>query len=682
MNKISIIKYTFLLFVFFFMGNKLFSQNNTAVVKSENKYISQKNKLETSFLKVNTLMLANSDTIQYANQVFLPSVPKKDSISIAEFYRINGKKYAEKRDYKQALANYNYAETLLQNEHKQEELANLYNSIGIVYGKIYNYDKALYYLHKSITILIKEGDNKKISASLNNLGVIYRGLKDYYKSQTIFQQSLFFARKSGDQIAIASSLNNISLNYIQKMNYKEALRYQLDAIKIFEKFKNKKRLCSSYISLGAIYKRLNNKKGLEYFYKSSKLAAEVNDQYLLSLALQNIGSTYLSMNQYQLAYEYLSKSEAVANEIKDFGCIKSVNEVLAEYYKKKGDFENALKHHEIFKNFNDSIYNKESNERFLDLQIKYEVEEKDNENKILKQESIIQQLAIQKQIYLRNAFIAVSVMIAMLVLFILFRFYIKKKANKILSEKNRQISTQKNHLEDAYATKDKLFAIITHDLKNPFGTIISLAGYLEESFIEIDENQKRHAIKTIKKSADAAYDLLENLTKWLLSQNKDFPVNKSGFDINIAIQTILTFYRIESENKNIEIEFDFSSANYVYADEQMIKTIIRNLISNAIKFTPKNGKITVGIINLTDEIQIVIKDNGIGIKEKDKEKIFKVGSNFTTTGTLKEKGSGLGLILAKEFADRNKSKIWFESEVGKGSAFYFSVLKLNKNGYN
>jgi signal transduction histidine kinase len=115
----------------------------------------------------------------------------------------------------------------------------------------------------------------------------------------------------------------------------------------------------------------------------------------------------------------------------------------------------------------------------------------------------------------------------------------------------------------------------------------------------------------------------------------------------------------------------------VLADEQMIKTIIRNLLSNAIKFTPENGEITIKIKKLKNEIHVAIKDTGIGIKEEDKEKIFRIDSNFTTSGTSKEKGSGLGLILSKEFAERNNSRIWFESEEGKGSTFYFSIMKKN-----
>ena len=655
------------------LGIALFSQSISTNIDS-----SMKTKLTLYYCLSQSKIQSSIDTENpYAYLGIWEQYKTKDNISQAEFYKNLGKTNADNRQYKLALLNYNYAAALFEKTNNFSQTAIVYNSIGIIYGKIYDFEKAFLYIHKSISILVKVGDNRKISASLNNLGVIYRGLKNYTKSVEIFQQSLYFARKSGDEEGIASSLNNFSISYYENHNYKEALKYQLDAIKIFEKFKNKKRLCSSYIILGSIYNKLNNRIAIDYFFKSSKLAAELKDQFLLAYAFQCIGSEFLFIKNYPLAFKYLLQSDSVATKIQDWGCMKNINEVLTDYYEKTGDYKKALESQKLFKQFNDSIYNKDSKDRFVDLQVKYEVEEKDNENKILKQETTIQHLALQKQTYLRNGFIAVIILISILVFVMLYRFYLKRKANKVLSEKNQQINLQKTQLEEAYATKDKLFAIITHDLKNPFGTIISLASFIEESFSDMDDKHKIQAITTIRKSADSAYELLETLTKWILSQNKNTPINTSRFDISISLQTIVTLYKIEAENKNIEIFFENPIETFVIADEQMIKTIIRNLISNAIKFTPVNGKITIELKEIQQEIQIAIKDTGIGIKEGDKEKIFKIGSNFTTIGTAKEKGSGLGLILAKEFADRNNSKIWFETEVGKGSNFYFSVLKAN-----
>ncbi len=673
-----------ILLILCFCGNNLLSQINSDFNKKENNESKFKNKIDGYYLNADNLNLPKVDSdfkYTYLNiklQDFINA-----NISRPESYRLIAKNYADKRQFKQALINYNYAAILYENLNNQEELAEIYNSIGIIYGKIYNYDKALIYIHKSISILVKVGDPKKISKSLNNLGVIYRGLKDIQKSQIIFQKSLYFARKSGDKTAIASSLNNIALNYIQNQKYKDALKFQLEVISIYEKFKNKQRLCSSYISVGIIYKKLNyNKVAVRYFEKSIQLANELKDEYLLTFALQNIGSVYLSINNYKKAIVYLKQSEVVANKIQDLGCIKGINEVLSEYYAKTNNYILAYEHHKKFKSFNDSIYNKESNDRFIDLQVKYEVEEKDNENKILKQESTIQLLAIQKQTYLRNTFIAVSILITFVVLFVFYRFMLKKKANKILSEKNQQISLQKNYLEEAYATKDKLFAIITHDLKNPFGSLVSLCSFLENNYYKIEDDHKYKGIASLNRSIVEIYYLLENLTDWINSKGNNTLIEKSKFDLNGTIISVMKLYQTVADQKSIDIQMHVEPNTFVYGDERMIKTVLRNVIDNATKFTPIFGKIDIRVKDENNKIIVSVSDTGIGIKEINKKRLFNIESHFSTKGTQFETGGGLGLILSKEFIEKNDGKIWFESEAGKGSTFYFSIIKNVLDGKN
>ena len=465
---------------------------------------------------------------------------------------------------------------------------------------------------------------------------------------------------------------------MQLNNFEKALNYQLWALKIFEEIKENKEISFTLSDIGDTYKSMKKYLvALKYFKKSINIKLNINDKYYRAYLFINIGNTFLDLDKYDSAYVYIKQAEMITKNGYDIGISSMVYEAYSTYYSITGDYKNAFQYQKLFKTASDTIFNNQNNERINQLKVKYEIDEFETENQLLKQNNVIQKFAIEKQTYLRNTFIAISILITILVLFVFYRFLLKQKANKVLSEKNKQISDQKNQLEEAYATKDKLFAIITHDLKNPFGTIISLSGFLEESYNDIDDNHRIHAIKTLKKSANSAYDLLENLTKWLMSQNKNIPIKISKFDISIAIQTILTFYKIETEKKKISIVFDNTEKSYVLADEQMIKTIIRNLLSNAIKFTPENGEITIKIKKLKNEIHVAIKDTGIGIKEEDKEKIFRIDSNFTTSGTSKEKGSGLGLILSKEFAERNNSRIWFESEEGKGSTFYFSIMKKN-----
>jgi signal transduction histidine kinase/uncharacterized protein HemY len=605
-------------------------------------------------------------------------VNKNDYANQYKFCEILINAYENLSNSQQLIYYLNLMIKIAENKKDLKSLSELYTKLGAKYGRNYIYDKAIYNFYKSLSVNKYINDSIGISNSYKNLGLLYLFTNDTVKAIENLQRSLNISLKIKNKRSTAYTLKGFGNLYMQLNNFEKALNYQLWALKIFEEIKENKEISFTLSDIGDTYKSMKKYLvALKYFKKSINIKLNINDKYYRAYLFINIGNTFLDLDKYDSAYVYIKQAEMITKNGYDIGISSMVYEAYSTYYSITGDYKNAFQYQKLFKTASDTIFNNQNNERINQLKVKYEIDEFETENQLLKQNNVIQKFAIEKQTYLRNTFIAISILITILVLFVFYRFLLKQKANKVLSEKNKQISDQKNQLEEAYATKDKLFAIITHDLKNPFGTIISLSGFLEESYNDIDDNHRIHAIKTLKKSANSAYDLLENLTKWLMSQNKNIPIKISKFDISIAIQTILTFYKIETEKKKISIVFDNTEKSYVLADEQMIKTIIRNLLSNAIKFTPENGEITIKIKKLKNEIHVAIKDTGIGIKEEDKEKIFRIDSNFTTSGTSKEKGSGLGLILSKEFAERNNSRIWFESEEGKGSTFYFSIMKKN-----
>ncbi len=665
------------LFVFVFFSLKL---NAQITIDSLKKSISTTSLTEKTKLlyKISDYYKNKGDfdsVVKYA-EIGYSVLNKKDYDNQYKFCEILSNAYENLSNSQQLIYYLNLMIKIAEDRKDLKSLSELYTKLGAKYGRNYIYDKAIYNFYKSLSVNKYINDSIGISNSYKNLGLLYLFTNDTVKAKENLQISLNISLKIKNKRSTAYTLKGFGNLYMQLSNFEKALNYQLWALKLFEEIKENKEISFTLSDIGDTYKSMKRYlTALKFYKKSINIKLNINDKYYHAYLLINIGNTFLDLKKYDSAYVYIKQAEMITKNGYDIGIGSMVYEAYSSYYSIIGDYKKAFEYQKVFKVASDSIFNKQNNERINQLKVKYEIDEFETENQLLKQNNVIQQLAIEKQTYLRNTFIALSIMITILVLIVFYRFLLKQKANKVLSEKNNQISNQKNQLEEAFATKDKIFAIITHDLKNPFGTIISLSGFLEESYDEIDDNHRIHAIRTLKKSANSAYDLLENLTKWLMSQNKNIPIKNSEFDISIAIQTILTFYKIETDKKNIKIDSDIAEETFVYADEQMIKTILRNLLSNAIKFTPDNGKIDIKIKNFQNEIHVAIKDSGIGIKEEDKEKIFKIDSNFTTAGTSKEKGSGLGLILSKEFAERNKSKIWFESEEGKGSTFYFSILK-------
>ncbi len=240
-------------------------------------------------------------------------------------------------------------------------------------------------------------------------------------------------------------------------------------------------------------------------------------------------------------------------------------------------------------------------------------------------------------------------------------------------ELNVQLAESEKKLLELNSAKDKLFSIIGHDLKNPIFTILGFSQILEEDYNEMTDEEKLEYIKTIYQTASSIQKLLENLLTWSRAQTGRLEVNLEPLSIRNVIKETVDIVATQAEKKNIEIIVDINSTLMVYADKNLLETIIRNLLTNAIKFTDPGGRITVSTRDENGFVIIAVEDTGIGLSETDKNKLFRIDVNNAEIGQHKEKGTGLGLILCKEFCEKMGGKIWVESKLGKGSTFYFTV---------
>jgi hypothetical protein len=252
------------------------------------------------------------------------------------------------------------------------------------------------------------------------------------------------------------------------------------------------------------------------------------------------------------------------------------------------------------------------------------------------------------------------------------------KAKEIAEANERKIKESEVKLIESNATKDKFFSIIAHDLKSPFNSMLGFSDILNKEFDNYDANEQKKFIGIINTSLQNTHKLLENLLLWSLSQRGgiDFKPKKTNlFLLTYEVNEILKHL---AENKLIKLINQIDENIYVEADKNMLSTVIRNLVSNAIKFTAKNGKIIISSNVMTTDkkqqiVEISVKDTGVGISSEIQSKLFDIGKDTSTKGTENENGTGLGLILCKEFVEYHGGKIWVESEIGKGSIFYFSI---------
>ncbi len=256
--------------------------------------------------------------------------------------------------------------------------------------------------------------------------------------------------------------------------------------------------------------------------------------------------------------------------------------------------------------------------------------------------------------------------------------FVSEQIAQVIERKRNSDAVKKytEELKQLNATKDKFFSIIAHDLRNPFITLLGFSDLLISDFGELTDEEKIYYITEMKKSAEISHNLLQNLLQWSRSQTGRIEFNPQKLDLHDVISCNVELLKASAERKQIKILSEIPKLTYVSADEDMLNTIIRNLLTNSLKFTNKDGKIEINCIHQNSNFQIFISDTGVGMNDKVKANLFRLDVSQSTFGTENEAGTGLGLILCKEFVEKHGGTISVESEVGKGSKFCITLPKF------
>jgi len=292
----------------------------------------------------------------------------------------------------------------------------------------------------------------------------------------------------------------------------------------------------------------------------------------------------------------------------------------------------------------------------------------------LRKNSEIQQLTISQQKYIRNIFIVSSIVI-------LFFLILITKSRVSQKELNVKLKESEKNLLELNRNKDKFFSIISHDLKSPFNGILGASEMLVSDYDELTAEEAKEMIQIVRDASTTAYELLEGLLEWAQTQTGRMKYEFENIDFYETSTKITDLLKINAQNKNILLENNVKENTLVFVDKNAVETVLRNLVTNAIKFTQPDGIIKIEAEERENEIAISVTDSGIGMSEENKNKLFKIEVHHTTVGTDKEVGTGLGLILCKELVEKNNGKIWVESELGKGSKFVFTLPKKCYSDY-
>jgi len=611
-------------------------------------------------------------------------------------------------NYKRGISiNYNKIANTYKFMNNNQKAFDYYNKSIILNNEINNIKGSSYTFFNMATLFLNQGDylnamehcqkaielgekidDKKVQAySYNTMGNIFGSQKEYQKALIYYQKALLLNEDRNDLRALSFNYNNLGIVYNNLSEDSNSLMYHQKAISIGEKQNNKRLLSTSYNNIGSIYnKQKDYSKALENYQNSLKISIEINNRTVEGAAYEGLGKMNFNQGNLKEAYHFGKKAYALANDIQNPILILDSSKLLAESGEALGYYKEAYMYQVIHKKMNDSLNKAENIKKITSLEFQYKYE-KDRQLEVQEQQKLeaINAEELKKQKVLRNSLI-VSFLLLLIIFSILYRNFIQKsKANAILIKQKQEIQSQakelhlrNGNLKNLNATKDKFFSIISHDLKNPFNTLLGMSNLLLDDDKNYNKRERKEYLQHINDSTSKTYKLLENLLIWSKSQTGMIKYVPKKIKLKPLVEELVLLFKETSEIKGIKIQQALDKSLKVYGDKNMLNTILRNLISNATKFTPKGGEIFIkaGLYEKDPFfIKIAIQDTGVGIPKEIQEKLFSICDHIITNGTEDETGSGLGLILCKEFVEKQGGEIWLESEEEKGTIVYFTLPK-------
>jgi signal transduction histidine kinase len=592
---------------------------------------------------------------------------------IAKTLGSKGKIYRQQGKFENSLEILMRAYDLAKKINDKEILMNVSNNIGVTYRRLAEDDKALAYHLEALQLSEELNDLKNIAIASNSIGIIYTYQGDYDEALPYYYKALELEQKRNNYLGVAINYNSIAWIYELKKDYKIAIEFYKKSLDANILNNNKKGIAICYSDLGKVYHTIGEYNlSLDYYKKTLAVNESLGDKSHIARSYIYIGESFRDLGDYSQSITNLEKGLKYAQQVNSKRLLMSAYEQLSLTFEKTNQLNLALSFYKKFNIYKDSVSNEEKSNQIIEMQTKYETNKKEQENELLKNKNHLNEALIQRQRILVFATISILTLIVFLALVLLNSRRKQKKAIVLLGIQKDEIHNQALNLEEAINTKNRFFSIIAHDLISPFNTLIGLSDTLKSNLNGVSKEEIYEYVDLINKRSNETHELLINLLEWSLSQTKNIEYQPKKIEIKKVIKEKISLLEGQAIEKSIKLDFIEGDEVFVFADVNMLNTIIRNLVSNAIKFTEK-GKVTISYTKESEFCKVLVEDTGVGISEQNLSNLFEIDKPVSTKGTAGEKGSGIGLILCKEFIKKNKGKIFVESIKNVGSKFAFTV---------
>jgi signal transduction histidine kinase len=609
----------------------------------------------------------------YSDQALKLSEDKNMEWAKIESYKRTSKLSEITGNYTKSLK---YANLELQAALIQKDSTALYsalNYIGFDYNDLGEYDEAYNYFTQSFRVARKLHDSVRITTALLNVGSVFKSLGQYDIAIRQLNLSNEISKKIGDLDGRPYYLDELGDVYLRKGEFEKAEDTLLTAIQIARKRNITELEPRTLSKLGKLYQLKGELTKASLYYDSAAMIHKKTDNDF-GIAENNLGKGEVLMQQGKfndalvLLQESLTTAKTLNARKMEGDCYHQLS-ILAE---KEKDFKKSLMYYKEYKVMSDSLFDQGMLEKLFQNQLSFEIETKDFEIANLSQAKENRESEIRKAQFIRNILVVVLALTAIL-LFTIYRSGQRRiKINKLLMEHQEEIKQRSIELEQLNQVKDKFFSIISHDLRSPINALSGILNLLDKKSLKPEEFTD--LTRELRIQFNNTKTLINNLLDWALLQMDKLKIQPEKIDLFGLVDE--NFRMLNSFHlKEVDLINQVQRGTTVFADLNMINLVFRNLILNAIKFTENGGQVTLSTEDDGEFYRITIADNGVGISPEVQGILFEKTSGYSTRGTANEKGTGLGLILCKEFVEKNGGRIWLESEMGRGSTFHFTLKK-------
>jgi signal transduction histidine kinase len=522
-----------------------------------------------------------------------------------------------------------------------------------------NYARAVELATQSLQLAQKQNDSVAIARAYRLLGIIYTyGFKQYDLALTFHQNALAIHQQKKDYYNIASLYGNITWIYGNKgEKLEQAWQMAKRGAQLADSLQSNQLLSYNYNSLGLIALRQGRlDTALTYLNRSIYIGQTINDKAVVAYNKSIVGNILLQQKNFATALPVFHESEKESISLNLREVLKDSYKGLAEAYGASGNFSRAFEYHRKYTSLKDSLLNWEITQKALRMQ--FELDEQKQQAQLIELQEETTEARRERNFFIL-VFIIGAIALVVIIILILLNNQQRKIANLQLQQKNQELA-------QANTLKDKLFSIIGHDMRSPLQSLHALLGMTVrkevsgEEFLQFAPQLHQHVI--------GVNETLENLLLWSRAQLHGWKLEPITFSINSVLERVASLFQVAAAQKEIELTLSADHDLLVYADENQIELVFRNLVHNAIKFTPAGGQILIQATRANLGVETIVKDSGVGIPADQLNTIFTEAAS-STRGTKGERGTGLGLSLCYDMLTRNGGKISVTSMVGSGSIF-------------